>query len=683
MYRTKMSCLLWAALAAVAGCDDNGSVGDGQVPPPDGGVSENCPDWPPDSILQLPRGRQVGPLEVPAGVMVCGQGPDTVQVGRPGGTTVTLGEGSALCNVTVEGGTVGVEARGVARVTLTNVHVRGAAEVGVRLDTVEMAELVDVTISDVGPEGGTPPARGMGHLVVHSSAVGVARGSIGPGTVPGVVVDWADEDAPETCEGQWSGCPFSGAVGLRDVDLGDGENGERFTLAAIKARHGALRISGGRMMAGAPVGRGPDGRAIQADLSSVTIDGDMVIDCGELALEDRIGIDLKSCRVDMADVTVRDCSGGGVRLSRLRHAEGHDVRFPTREDRRFPPLDADGWPLSGREDWETEDEAFDALDWFPDMDWYPKKGFIWPNELEEDALDVALPDPLRSGSGSEGPELDLHLWARGELRDVEVIGCDTVGISIAGHAFRVLRPLVRDMSGPAERDRFGIRVGGNRRPVAVDALDGSTTAFSQIESPRIIDNDARGVDVENTYIGLRRGVELGVWTAHGVRIAGNVDGATSEISRDRRGGLASTDSVASVSSLTLTGNRAFGVLMRGTPGELRDIRVEGVGPGLLATIEEPRQVVEGGHGIVLDASQTNFQGFTLEHMDVIGNTVEAANDVGLLLVTDQDQNVEVTANRPIRGALIDIGYVGGRPPEEAGIIIDAPTERVDGVGVPQ
>lgn len=436
------------------------------------------------------------------------------------------------------------------------------------------------------------------------------------------------------------------------------------------------------MMAGAPAGGEPDGRAIQAVLSSVTIDGDMVIDCGDLALDNRIGVDLKSCRVDMADVTVRDCSGGGAWLSRLRHADGHDVRFPTREGRRFPPFDADGWPLTGREDWEAEDEAFDALDWFPDMDWYPKKGFIWPNELEQDALDVALPDPLRIGNGSEAPELDLHLWARGELRDVEVIGCDTVGISIAGHAFRVLRPLVREMEGSTEGDRFGIRVGGNRRPVAVDALDGSTAAFTQIVSPRVIDNDARGIDVENTYVGVRRGVELGVWTAHGVRITGSVDGTPGEISRNRMGGLASTDSVASVSGLTLEDNLAFGVLMRGTPGDLRDMRVEGVEPGPLVTIEEPPRDVQGGHGIVLDASQTNFVGFTLDLVEVIGNSVEDASNVGLLLVTDRPQNVEVTANLPILGG-VDVGYIGELTPEQAGIVIDVPVEEVVGVGVPR
>lgn len=663
----------WVMVMALAcsSCDDRDTQRptDAAVAPDRGPRAVTPDDWPaaveeaePGATLILSEGVFPGNIRVPPGVTLQGAGSrDTCLMGAPDDVVVELAADSTLRDLCVEGGAIGVRAEAVARVDLERVEVRDSTTVGVHLERVDMAELVDVSIRGVsGPEpGNDPPPDGAGHLIVRASAVGVLRGVIGPGAAPGVSVDWPGDGPPADCDGGWAGCPYSGLLGMREVQV------EQTAGAAVTARHAAVRITGGRIVAGnnreATFGRG-----INGTMSALMIDGGTTIDCGGSALPYRQGVACASCRTYVDDLAVQGCSKGGVLLRRLPSAQVSSIGFPAAGPTRFP---VDTWPPDNV--WQPR--AQDAADRvrFPDMDWYPAEDFTGPVGADE-----ALPRALQIGGDDEVPELRLHRWARGEWRDVEVRDSGVFGLHVSGHAIRLLRPHVSALSLPAGVDNtvpdernipIAVFVGEEGMVQPVSTTDGTTVGFSQIVEPRLEHNAGRGLFINRCFVSLRTPVASGavdqVLLQDGARVRVTAsDLGVAHISENQWGGLTILNSVATIDPLSLQGNGGYGALVRGAAVNLSGTTVEGT---QLARYGSDGTEVEAGHGVVIDATRSDFVGFDSRLIEAEDILIRGAAQAGLLFRALEGVPIEgrVSVDR-VSDAEVAVGYLGLDPDGE-------------------
>jgi hypothetical protein len=148
-WRTALSALLFlcsALLSALLGAcgEDDAALCDADA------VSAALAAASPDTVVTLGACTIAGPLRVPAGVRLVGQGASTIVTAAEGGAAIVLTPGertTQLRDLHVEaGGSVGIVAKGAGDVALERITLRGLRGVGIGVEDANV-RITDVTLT--------------------------------------------------------------------------------------------------------------------------------------------------------------------------------------------------------------------------------------------------------------------------------------------------------------------------------------------------------------------------------------------------------------------------------------------------------------------------------------------------------------------------------------------------------
>ena len=346
-------------------------------------------------------------------VHVVGHHPEAVDAEAPlalvGGSVGAVRSGHALV---LDGAAAGsVEATGPSLI-LHRAEVLGLT----RIVGVATAEVVDSVLDEVEVRGAA--------VAVRASRTAAFDADFDP----------ADDECARSAV-----CPFSAFVYLEDAEV-----------AGLDLRYAAYGVNRS-VITGGMRSRQGFGRMF-----------------GDSVSRDAAGpcVRTESGRGSFEGARVEACGGGGFDVQRLFVGDGR-LRFPdpawadNAVGWRFPH--PSGWALDPRAfielprgEWRTlprgewrEGDRLPRGEWFPPPDFLPR-GEWFPNP-------GALPGALRPDAELAAPDLDLHLWARQELRGLDASANRGFGLRLSGHATLVVDARV---SGTGLRDPEPMQAAG-------------------------------------------------------------------------------------------------------------------------------------------------------------------------------------------------------------------------------
>jgi len=340
---------------------------------------------------------------------------------------------------------------------------------------------------------------------------------------------------------------------------------------------------------------------------------------------------LGSCRADIEGLLVEDNAAGGLNLQRAAAPSA----FP---GGAFSP--SPDWFPGGM--WRIGPDAFPGGMWSPPPNWFP--GGMWfprPNDLPPS---LGLDTP----AGEQAPDLDLHLWARADVRGVAAIGNGAYGLRLATHAARVADVEVSGTTGEASA-ALQIAQGS---ATTLGEMGSSVVTISEIDGARLSGNE--GVGLRVTAVALIEGEGGGAFI-HRRRLG------LSNISSGENtgGGVHLRQASVHLHGSALNGNRGFGLSAQGCiclieDNDIGDTRLGAqTGPG--------GEVTEAADGMHLQG--TDFIENYADNLLVDGNRVTGSARVGVLV----DARLATMSGRLVFGAgaalsdnVIEAAWIGAR-----------------------
>ncbi len=501
--------------------------------------------------LRLAAGDYPGDVEAPGPLALMGAGPATRLVAEDVGLRAADTEALLLADLQVIGGRASLDVRGLDALRLDHVALLDPEVVALRAERVETVELRHARLVGAGER----------HIEVLQSALAMHHTWVGPGG-GGLLAGFADPEAE--CAGGL--CPF-GALVYANECLFEGlaSRGLELDRSVLRSRRSVVRGVGAGDLTPASV-------VLRQSVGILDDDGLITDSAGVCLLAE-------SSQLHLQALSLRECAGGGVHLSRLA-------------PEALRPF-AGGFPESWLPARPFEARAFEGLDWLPDMDWYPRS-----------AWRANQPPALLPGASVEA---DLHTWARAELRDLQLRDNDLFGVRLDGHAARLASISV---SGTRGADSVGVLLTA-LDDLPLDEAGAATSGLSEVLNLEAEDNAGVGLALLRLLV---RYPESAGFDATGVTVRGvRVRGAAV--------GVALFDSVADIEGLSIEAAAGVGLWLAGVAARIVGVEIADtrLGSGR-----------DFGHGVVVQSSELlrNFDGrdLQLSSLDVRGSA-----DAGLLV----------------------------------------------------